>query len=139
MFLLCFVLSMYFYFPLFSRPLCSVSSPILSVLSIIASSLFSHSAPILLVICSLCCLILCSFSSHPLICSSILSVFSVLSVFLCSICLPVFSSSSSVLQCSLFCLVFIPVPFIVSAYSPFIYLVLLTYIVVFILLMSYYS
>ena len=138
MFLLCFVLSMYFYFPLFSRPLCSVSSPILSVLSIIASSLFSHTAPILLVICSLCCLILCSFSSHPLICSSILSVFSVLSVFLCSICLPVFSSSSCVLQCS-FCLVFIPVPFIVSAYSPFIYLVLLTYIVVFILLMSYYS
>ena len=138
MFLLCFVLSMYFYFPLFSRPLCSVSSPILSVLLIIASSLFFHSAPILLVICSLCCLILCSFSSHPLICSSILSVFSVLSVFLCSICLPVFSSSSCVLQCS-FCLVFIPVPFIVSAYSPFIYLVLLTYIVVFILLMSYYS
>ena len=60
------------------------------------------------------------------------------SVFLCSICLPVFSSNSCVLQCS-FCLVFIPVPFIVSAYSPFIYLVLLTYIVVFILLMSYYS
>lgn len=97
MFLLCFVLSMYFYFPLFSRPLCSVSSPILSVLSIIASSLFSHSAPILLVICSLCCLILCSFSSHPLICSSILSVFSVLFsyvpfVYLSSRAVPVFYS-----------------------------------------------